>query len=282
MVKLNYSEIRKTPSLSPVQRKLHNIIFEADTLGGKVFDIVLLACIFLNVFITAIDSIEFFHKEYANLLLTAEWIFTALFTIEYILRLYCVAQPIQYSVSFFGIIDLASVLPNYLSLLIPEARYLSVLRVLRFFRIFRIFKLIHLSKEVEYLIESLRQSIKRIAVFIFFVFIIVVCIGSIMYVIEGGENGFTSIPTSVYWAVVTLTTVGYGDISPKTPLGQAFSFMIMLLGYGILAIPTGIVTTEMLAQKKKMVTTQVCPFCCKEGHDKDARFCKYCGNSLND
>lgn len=281
MIKLNYKQVRE-PSLSPIQRKIHDIIFEADTFGGKLFDVLLLVCIFMSVFVTAIDSVEQIHNDYSNALYVAEWVFTILFSIEYVLRLYCVARPIHYAISFFGIIDLVSILPNYISYFVPGIQYLSVLRILRFFRVFRLFKLVHFVHEVDVLLDSLKRSMKRISVFIFFVFIIVVCIGSVMYVIEGGQNGFTSIPVSVYWAVVTLTTVGYGDISPKTPLGQGFSFFIMLLGYGIIAIPTGIVTSEMMNTNKKTVTTQVCPFCCKEGHDVDAVYCKFCGKPLND
>lgn len=282
MIKLNYTEIRRTPSLSPLQHKIHEIIFEADTFWGKFFDVALLVCIFLSVSVTALDSVEAFHTRYGYYFNIAEWAFTILFTIEYFFRLYCVAKPLHYAISFFGIIDLMAVLPNYLSLFIdgPELQFLSVIRILRFFRVFRLFKLVHFTNEVELMLDSLKRSVKRIAIFIFYVFIIVFCIGSVMYVIEGGENGFTSIPVSVYWAVVTLTTVGYGDISPKTPLGQAFSFFIMLLGYGIIAIPTGIVTSEMISPKKS-ITTQSCPFCCKEGHDADAKYCKYCGKPLD-
>ena len=282
MAKLNYNDIRYTPPLSPIQRKIHSIIFEADTFWGKVFDITLLILIFLSVTITALDSVEALHQKYDSLFTTFEWVFTILFTIEYILRLYCVAKPLCYAKSFFGIIDLVAVLPNYISLFIPDVRFLSVIRILRFFRVFRLFKLVHFSHEVDLLFLSLKRSVKRIAIFTFYVFIIVFCIGSIMYVIEGPENGFTSIPVSVYWAVVTLTTVGYGDISPKTPFGQAFSFFIMLLGYGIIAIPTGIVTAEMVVPQKDKLTTQSCPYCCKEGHDADAKFCKYCGKPLNE
>jgi voltage-gated potassium channel len=282
MIKLNYTELRHTPSLSPLQHKIHEIIFEADTFWGKVFDVVLLICIFLSVTVTACDSIESLHSEYGYYFNIAEWTFTILFTIEYFFRLYCVAKPWLYGISFFGIIDLMAILPSYLSLFIdgPELQFLSVIRILRFFRVFRLFKLVHFTNEVELMLDSLKRSIKRIAIFTFYVFIIVFCLGAVMYIIEGPENGFTSIPVSVYWAVVTLTTVGYGDISPKTPLGRTFSFFIMLLGYGIIAIPTGIVTSEMMSPKKT-ITTRTCSFCCREGHDPDAKFCKYCGKPLD-
>ncbi len=284
MIKLNYSEIRHTPSLSPIQRKIHEIIFEADTFWGKAFDVALLICIFLSVFVTSLDSVEKYRLAYGSIFNYVEWTITILFTIEYFLRLYCVAKPLHYAISFFGIIDLISILPNYFGIIpgLQDFQYLSVVRILRFLRVFRLFKLVHFTHEVELMLISLKRSIKRIAVFTFYVFIIVFCLGSVMYVIEGAENGFTSIPVSVYWAVVTLTTVGYGDISPKTPLGQAFSFFIMLLGYGIIAIPTGIVTSEMIFPPKTNITTQTCPFCCKEGHDADAKYCKYCGKPLND
>ena len=281
MGKIKYSEIRHKAPLSPLKRKFHEIIFEADTFWGKAFDVALLVCIFLSVTITACDSVESLHSEYGYYFNIAEWTFTVLFTIEYFLRLYCVAKPWLYAVSFFGIIDLMAILPSYLSLFIegPELQFLSVIRILRFFRVFRLFKLVHFTNEVDLMLDSLKRSVKRIAIFTFYVFIIVFCLGAVMYIIEGPENGFTSIPVSVYWAVVTLTTVGYGDISPKTPLGRTFSFFIMLLGYGIIAIPTGIVTSEMMSPKNT-VTTRTCPFCCKEGHDLDAKFCKYCGKPL--
>ena len=282
MAKLNYNEIRRTSSISPLQRKIHDIVFEADTFWGKVFDITLLILIFLSVTVTALDSVESINAEYGSFFNTCEWAFTILFSIEYLLRLYCVAKPLQYAISFFGIIDFVAIMPNYAGLLFPDARFLSVVRILRFFRVFRLFKLVHFTHEVDLMLLSLKRSVKRISIFIFYVFIIVFCVGAVMYVIEGPENGFTSIPISVYWAVVTLTTVGYGDISPKTPLGQAFSFFIMLLGYGIIAIPTGIVTSEMVIPKKEVLTTQTCPYCCKEGHDVDAKYCKYCGKPLND
>lgn len=273
---------KKSKSLNETQRRIHDIIFEADTFGGKVFDIALLVCISLSVLITALDSVEALHSQYQQLFVGLEIAFTALFSIEYALRLYCVAKPMNYALSFYGIIDLVAILPNYISLLFPGAHFLSIIRIIRFFRIFRILKLAHFLREATVLADSLKKSIKRIAVFTLFIFIAVICIGSIMYVIEGGKNGFTSIPVSVYWAVVTMTTVGYGDISPQTPLGQFFSFWVMLLGYGVIAIPTGIVTSEIISSNKKKVTTQVCPFCCKEGHDHDAIYCKYCGKPLND
>lgn len=276
------NETPKPSSLSPTQRRIHDIIFEADTFWGKVFDIALLVCISLSVLITALDSVEALHTQYQQLFAGLEIAFTALFSVEYILRLYCVARPINYALSFYGIIDLVAILPNYISLLFPGAHFLSIIRIIRFLRVFRILKLAHFLREATVLVDSLKKSIKRIAVFTLFIFIAVICIGSIMYVIEGGKNGFTSIPVSVYWAVVTMTTVGYGDISPQTPLGQFFSFWVMLLGYGVIAIPTGIVTSEIISSSKKKVTTQVCPFCCKEGHDHDAIYCKYCGKPLND
>ena len=277
-----HEETSPCKSINATQRRIHDIIFEADTFEGKLFDIALLICISLSVLITALDSVETFHNQYQQLFTCLEIAFTALFSVEYLLRLYCVARPIKYAISFYGIIDLVAILPNYISLLLPGAHFLSIIRVIRLLRIFRILKLAHFLREATVLVDSLKKSIKRIAVFTLFIFISVICIGSIMYIIEGGKNGFTSIPVSVYWAVVTMTTVGYGDISPQTPLGQFFSFWVMLLGYGVIAIPTGIVTSEIISSSTKKVTTQVCPFCCKEGHDHDAIYCKYCGQPLND
>ena len=269
-------------TLTPTQRVIHDIIFEADTFGGKFFDIALLVCISLSVLITALDSVEALHNQYQQLFTVLEIAFTVLFSIEYLLRLYSVAKPLKYATSFYGIIDLVAILPNYISFFIPGAHFVSTIRIIRLIRIFRILKLVHFIREATLLVDSLKKSIKRIAIFTLFIFITVICIGSIMYIIEGGKNGFTSIPVSIYWAVVTMTTVGYGDISPQTPLGQFFSFWVMLLGYGVIAIPTGIVTSEIFTTGNERVTTQVCPFCCKEGHDHDAVYCKYCGKPLND
>lgn len=267
--------------LTPRQRQLHEIIYEADTAAGKLFDVVLIFCILASVSVVMLDSIRAVRESYGSWLSFFDWLFTIIFSVEYLLRLYAVARPLSYAGSFNGIIDLLAVLPNYLSLIIPGAHYFSVIRVFRVLRVFRILKLAQYLGEANVLVEALRASRQRITVFILGVVTLVIFIGSAMYVIEGEENGFTSIPISIYWAVVTLTTVGYGDISPKTPLGQMFSVVIMILGYGIIAIPTGIVTAELTAGKIKEVSTQVCPSCCAEGHDPDAKFCRICGQLLN-
>jgi voltage-gated potassium channel len=258
---------------------LHEIIYEADTPAGRLFDLALITCILLSVLAVMLDSIASIQQAYGAWLIAAEWLFTILFTIEYVLRLLCISRPLSYATSFFGIIDLLSILPTYLSILTPGARYLLVVRILRVLRIFRILKLAPYISESDVLVRSLKASRRKIAIFLYTVLTLVVIIGSVMYLVEGAENGFTSIPISIYWTIVTLTTVGYGDIAPNTTLGQVLASAVMILGYSIIAVPTGIVTAEM-TRAKHQVTTQVCPACAGEGHDPDARFCKYCGSSL--
>jgi voltage-gated potassium channel len=262
------------------RKKLFEIIFEADTPAGKWFDIVLIISILLSVVIVMLDSVSSVRAKHGQLLYAVEWFFTVLFTVEYILRLLCVGRPIRYAVSFFGIIDLMAILPTYMSLLFFGSRYLSVVRVLRVLRIFRILKLGHHTKEAIVLKEALYASRRKILVFIFVVLTLVVIIGALMYVIEGQDNGFTSIPRSIYWAVVTLTTVGYGDISPTTGAGQFLAAIVMILGYSIIAVPTGIVTLNLSQSYKEKSNTQVCPSCGAEGHDTDAAYCKFCGTKL--
>ena len=260
--------------------KIHEIIFEADTRLGKLFDIVLIISIVVSVIIVMIDSVAVINKEYGDTLYILEWIFTILFTIEYFLRLFTVGRPIKYATSFFGVVDLFAILPTYFSVLFPGSQYFLVIRILRLLRVFRVLKLVQYVGEARLLRQAMIASKRKIIVFIFTVLTIVVIFGSIMYVIEGSENGFTSIPRSIYWAIVTLTTVGYGDVSPVTPLGQAVAAIIMILGYGIIAVPTGIVTAEMTAAAGKKISTQACPECSAEGHESDAQFCKYCGAKL--
>jgi len=259
--------------------RLHEIIFEADTPMGRAFDILLIFSILLSVLAVMLDSIVSVSESYGSLLIAAEWFFTILFTIEYLLRLLCVGRPLKYATSFFGVIDLLSVLPTYLSLLLPGSRYLLVVRILRVLRVFRILKLAAYVSEANVLVRSLRASQRKITIFLYTVIILVVIIGSAMYIIEGAESGFTSIPMAIYWAIVTLTTVGYGDISPATPFGRFLASIVMIIGYGIIAVPTGIVTAEM-TRIKAQVTTQACRECAAEGHDPDALFCKYCGAKL--
>jgi voltage-gated potassium channel len=260
--------------------KIHEIIFEADTKAGKIFDIILIIAILLSVFVVMLDSVAAINIKYSNLFLILEWIFTMLFTIEYVLRLVSVGKPFKYATSFFGVVDLLAVLPTYFSLLFPGSQYFLVIRVLRLLRIFRVLKLVKYVGEAYSLRQALKASKRKIIVFVFTVLIVVVIFGSLMYVIEGEKNGFTSIPRSIYWAIVTLTTVGYGDISPITPIGQALAAIIMILGYGIIAVPTGIVTAEMTFAAGKKISTQACLECSAEGHDSDAAFCKFCGAKL--
>jgi len=259
---------------------IHEIIFEADTKAGKIFDIALIATILMSVIIVMLDSVASVRNEYAQILYKVEWIFTVLFTIEYILRIISIGKPLKYIFSFFGIVDLLAVLPTYFSLFFPGSQYFLVIRILRLLRIFRVLKLVQYVGEAKSLSRALKASKRKIIIFIFTVLTIVVIFGSIMYVVEGEQNGFTSIPRSIYWAIVTLTTVGYGDISPVTPFGQALAAIIMILGYGIIAVPTGIVTAEMTRVSGGKISTQACRECSAEGHDSDAEYCKYCGAKL--
>ena len=269
--------IEKPDSL---RRKIHEIIFEADTPMGKTFDVLLIVSILLSVVIVMLDSVASIELRYGNLFYWLEWFFTLLFTAEYILRLCSVGRPIKYATSFFGVVDLLAIIPTYISLFIPGAEYLLVIRLLRILRIFRILKLVTYLGEAQLLMKALKASGRKITVFIFTVLTLVVIFGSLMYVIEGSENGFTSIPRSIYWAIVTMTTVGYGQVAPQTPLGQFMASIVMILGYGIIAVPTGIVTVEMSQTFRRQVSTQSCPECSAEGHDPDAQHCKHCGSQL--
>jgi voltage-gated potassium channel len=259
---------------------LFEIIFEADTPAGKWFDIVLIICILLSVITVMLDSVSSIRAKHGELLYAVEWFFTILFTVEYIFRLLCIGKPVRYAVSFFGIVDLLAILPTYMSLLFFGSRYLLVVRVLRVLRIFRVLKLGHHTKEAAVLRTALYASRRKILVFLFVVLTLVVIIGSLIYVIEKEENGFTSIPRSVYWAIVTLTTVGYGDISPETGPGQFLAAIVMILGYSIIAVPTGIVTVELSRVHTQQSSCQACPGCSAEGHDRDAQYCKFCGTKL--
>jgi voltage-gated potassium channel len=228
-----------------------------------------------------LDSVYALKIRYGTFFFAMEWFFTIVFTIEYILRLICIRQPLRYVFSVLGVIDLLAIIPSYLSLIFAGAQSLMVLRALRLLRIFRIFRLVHFLSEMKFLSIAIKNSLRKISIFILFVLTTVIILGSIIYLVEGEENGFTSIPQSVYWAIVTITTVGYGDIAPATPLGQLLASFIMLLGYGIIAVPTGIVTTEMaIAARSKRQDNRACPSCGREGHDEDANFCKFCGWEL--
>lgn len=268
---------------SAFRDKLHEVIFEADTPEGKAFDVILLILIAASVLTVMLESIEPLQRQYAALFTVVEWMFTIFFTIEYLLRLYCVLRPMKYATSFFGIIDLLAILPSYLALFLPTAQYFLIIRAFRLIRIFRIFKMAHFINEGDIIIQALRASRAKITVFLTFVSLLVIIIGAVMYLIEGGSNeGFSSIPRGVYWSVVTLTTVGYGDITPRTELGQLISAVVMILGYAIIAVPTGIVSAEFVKEYKSgKANTQACRYCGQEGHDPDAIHCKYCGEKLN-
>ena len=264
------------------RKELYDIIFEADTPVGRAFDIILLVCIIASVIVVMLESVAEIKSSIGNYLFGLEWFFTIVFTIEYLARLFVVKQKRKYALSFFGIIDLLSIIPTYLTIFFVGAQSLLVVRSIRLLRIFRVLKMVKLLGASKTLTTALRASQYKITVFLISVLTTVIIMGTIMFLIEGPENGFTSIPRSVYWAVVTMTTVGYGDIAPQTALGQTMATFIMILGYGIIAVPTGIVSSEMVSIKsKEKISTQVCPHCLKEGHDSDAMHCKYCGGKLN-
>jgi voltage-gated potassium channel len=268
---------------TPWKEKLHEIIYEADTKAGKLFDVVLLAAILASVLLVMLESVESFDAKYHNFINISEWIITILFSIEYILRIFSINKPWKYIFSFYGIIDFLSTIPKYLSFVFIGSHHLAALRALRLLRVFRILKLARYIGASNKLLLALRASRAKIAVFLFFVVIVCVILGTIMYMIEGEENGFTSIPVSVYWAIVTMTTVGFGDIAPQTPLGQLIASAIMILGYSIIAIPTGIVSSEMTktGDNKVHTNTQSCKNCSAEGHKDKAEFCYNCGSKLN-
>jgi voltage-gated potassium channel len=266
--------------MNEFKEKLYEIIFEADTRTGKFFDVLLLFVILFSVVLVMLESVPSIAIKHLQTLHILEWIITAIFTLEYIIRIIIVRRPFRYIFSFYGIIDLLSVIPTYLSLLIIGSHSLVVIRMLRLVRIFRILKLTRYTAAGRSLGRAMWASREKISVFIFLVVILVVIIGTVMYMIEGVTHGFTSIPRSIYWAIVTLTTVGYGDISPETPIGQFLASIVMLLGYAIIAVPTGIVTSELIKSTTKQ-NTQVCQNCLCESHDEDAVFCKKCGVELN-
>ena len=261
--------------------RLYTVIFEADTRAGRLFDKWLIAIILMSVTVVVVDSVQGVDPSYRTVFAWMEWLFTAAFTLEYLARLLCVRHPWRYALSFYGVIDLLALLPTYVALLVPEAHALIDVRVLRLLRVFRIFKLTAYVSEYQSLGRALTASRRKILFFLSAVLMIVLVIGTLMYVVEGPSNGFTSIPTSVYWAITTMTTVGFGDITPKTDLGRLISSAMMLLGWGTLAVPTGIVTAEMTARRIASVpTTRTCHECLTEGHLPEANFCLHCGAHL--
>lgn len=271
----------KIDSETPLKRQLRTIIFGTDTPAGRYFDIALMICIVLSVGLVFLDTVETVHRDYGNLILLLEWGFTIIFTIEYGLRLYCATHPVLYARSFYGLVDLLSILPSYLALFIPGANLTLVIRVLRLFRIFRVLKLLRYLSEGNVLLRAMIQSSRKVFLFFFSVSLIIMVLGAVMYVVEGPENGFSSIPKSVYWTIVTITTVGYGDITPKTGLGQAIAAFTMLLGYSIIAIPTGILTAEISQEVGRHRGLRSCNQCHKSGHDIDAMYCNRCGCELD-
>ncbi len=268
------------PPTGRLRQKLYRIIFESDTPAGKGFDILLLIAILLSVVAVMLESVAPIREQYGQVLYAFEWLFTLLFTLEYIVRLFSVRSPLRYAKSFFGVVDLLATLPTYISLFVPGAQSLLIIRSFRLLRIFRIFKLTRYLREGRTLLVALAASRQKITVFVGVVLSLVMIIGSLMYLIEGPEHGFTSIPRSMYWAIVTMTTVGYGDIAPQTTLGQMFASLVMVLGYGIIAVPTGIVTVEIATASSLNLNERACPVCDTARHLSDAVFCRVCGSPL--
>lgn len=265
---------------NPLKKKLREVIFGTETPAGRRFDLALIACIVLSVALVYLDTVAEIHQTYGKWIYLLEWVFTLIFTVEYGLRLYCSTNPLRYSLSFYGIVDLLSILPSYLALFFPGANMTLVIRVLRLFRIFRVLKLLRYLSEGNMLLRAMMESSRKVFIFFFSVSLIIMVLGAVMYVIEGPENGFTSIPKSVYWTIVTITTVGYGDITPHTSLGQAIAALTMLLGYSIIAIPTGILTAEIGQEINRSRDLRRCANCLKKGHEPAAHYCDNCGSEL--
>ena len=266
--------------MRPLRERLHDTIFQHDDPAERAFDIVLMVAIVLSVLVVMLDSVASISAAYGRYLYAAEWFFTGLFTLEYLLRLWTARDRLGYARSFYGVVDLLSVLPTWLSILFPAGRFLVVLRVLRVLRVFRILKLAEYVEQGAVLSAALRASRYKITVFVSTVITVTVVVGSLMYLIEGSSAGFTSIPQSVYWAIVTLTTVGYGDVAPESPLGKALAATLMIMGYGIIAVPTGIVTLELDRASRAQAPRRVCRGCGVDRHDADATYCKHCGTQL--
>jgi voltage-gated potassium channel len=268
------------PSPSGWRHRLHEIIFESDTRAGRAFDVALLVAVLLSVLAVMLESVASIRVRFGAELRVLEWVFTLLFTLEYALRLLALRHPGTYVVSFFGVVDLLSFAPTYLSALFPGAQALVVIRAFRVIRLFRVFKLLRHVHQAQALSQALRASRPKILVFLVGMAGTVVTMGAVIYLVEGGQNGFTSIPRSVYWAVVTVTTVGYGDMVPATPLGQAIAAVAMITGYATIAVPTGIISADLLEATRKLAVGQACPGCGVQGHDADAIYCKLCATKL--
>ena len=269
--------------LNIIRRRIHNVIYGTDTVAGRLFDLILLGLILLSVFLFMLETVKGFDAKYHHQLIILEWIITGLFTVEYLLRIVTNDNPRKYILSFFGIIDLLAILPMYLSFFFVGSKVFSVIRALRLLRLFKILNHPKFTGQSVHLLKALQASRGKITVFLYFVLISTIIIGSIMYVVEGEENGFTSIPMSIYWTIVTLTTVGYGDISPGTPLGQFIASLVMILGYGIIAVPTGIVTAEFTRTNttKTEPDKKSCENCGVANHNPNAKFCYHCGNPVS-
>ena len=265
--------------MSTFREKIKIIIFGTDTKAGKLFDVVLIISIVLSIITVMLDSVIEYNQQYGHILRIAEWTFTIMFTVEYLLRIFAIRRPSSYIFSFFGIIDLLAILPTYLSLFMPGTEVFAIIRVLRVLRIFRVLKLVQFMGEADLLMTAMISSRRKVFIWLFLVMNIVIILGSVMYLVEGGNTGFDSIPRSIYWAVVTLTTVGYGNVVPQTSLGQALASFIMVLGYSIIAVPTGIVTSEITFAAKSD-KKQRCVVCGEEGLDERAKFCRNCASKL--
>ncbi len=269
--------------LAPWRESIHTVIFGSDTILGKTFDIALIICIICSVIVVMLSTVNRIQLKYYDILFYTEWFFTVLFTLEYGLRLISVRRPLRYVFSFFGLVDFLSIIPTYLGFIFPNIKYVLVIRILRLLRIFRVLKLSAYVGEANVLLTALVKSWRKIMVFLYTILTLVVIFGALMYVVEGSESGFTSMPRAVYWAIVTLTTVGYGDIAPQTALGQMIAAFIMVMGYGIIAVPTGIYSAEFInTSKQKQITNIACSDCGETGHEFDADYCKYCGHQLEE
>lgn len=274
------NQVNKASQDQTTKDRIRIIIFEADTRAGRLFDVTLIIFILASIAAVFMDTIDGIDQQWGIWLYRAEWCFTILFTIEYGLRLWCINNTRLYATSFYGVVDLLGILPTYLSLIFIGAQHLLVIRVLRVLRVFRVLRLVRYVGEADLLLSALVASRRKITVFISTVLTMVIIFGSIMYLVEGEEHGFTSIPRGIYWAIVTLTTVGYGDLAPQTVLGQVLASIVMIMGYGVIAVPTGIVTLELGEAARRRANTKTCPECSAEGHREVAAFCWRCGNAL--
>ncbi len=277
----NTCSLRHTRPVQTFRERVREIVFESDTPAGRAFDVALIGCILTSVGAVLLDSSPEFHVAHGPLLYRIEWFFTILFTVEYFTRLWCVDRPLRYATSFYGVVDLLGTMPTYVSVIVPGTQFLLVFRFLRVLRVFRVLRLLRYVGEADVLIDALRSSRRKITVFLFTVVSLVVVAGAVMYLIEGQAHGFTSIPISMYWAVVTLTTVGYGDISPATPLGRLIASTLMIIGYAIIAVPTGIFSVQLSEAMRNRGSPRVCPACSADGHVAAAAFCWRCGSRLH-